>query len=322
MPRMPKAHIEGGLYFTTSRADGTLKIFNDQEDYETYLRLVAKYKQQYGFRLYAYVLLPAYLHLLIELKEGLTISNILHDINSTYTKYYNSKYQRKGHVFQERYRLTVAEKSTCLSLLADYVHTAPLREPVAVDAFSYPHSSLPIYTRDPRTQAVGDMAEIEPGFVSGSGEDYRKRLAGINHKQLAELGDELRKKSVLGSQAFAERVGIEAEQQKRQATVKETAQMPRPLAMTAGGLAVTALIILTVIVINNHRITSQVVKQELSKKEWAFSEELSKERKFIARDLEEKYRADQVSYQAMAKRLEIEKIRRQELEQTTQRGKP
>ena len=49
------------------------------------------------------------------------------------------------------------------------------------------------------------------------------------------------------------------------------------------------------------------------RKEQEFTSKLAKEKQFIRQDLEEKYAADIVSYNAMAKRLEIEKKRVKEL---------
>jgi len=51
------------------------------------------------------------------------------------------------------------------------------------------------------------------------------------------------------------------------------------------------------------------------RKEQEFASKLAKEKQFIRQDLEEKYAADIVSYNAMAKRLEIEKKKVKELEE-------
>ena len=63
-----------------------------------YLDLIKKYKDQYGFKIFSYILMPNQLSLLLELKEETTISVIMHDLTSSYTKYYNSRYNRKGHL--------------------------------------------------------------------------------------------------------------------------------------------------------------------------------------------------------------------------------
>lgn len=51
------------------------------------------------------------------------------------------------------------------------------------------------------------------------------------------------------------------------------------------------------------------------KKEQDYQKRLSQERELIKRDLDEKYRADMVSFEAMHKRLEIERKRVKELEE-------
>jgi len=50
-------------------------------------------------------------------------------------------------------------------------------------------------------------------------------------------------------------------------------------------------------------------------KEIELKERISREKELIRRDLEEKHAADMVSYQAMAKRLELEKKKVKELEE-------
>jgi hypothetical protein len=49
----------------------------------------------------------------------------MHDINSNYTKYYNSKYHRKGHLFQERYHCVLVEKAQYLKEVAGYINGLP-----------------------------------------------------------------------------------------------------------------------------------------------------------------------------------------------------
>ncbi|MFZ2603854.1 MAG: transposase, partial [Candidatus Omnitrophota bacterium] len=67
---VPKIYIEGALYSVTSHGDNEDVIFKEKGDYEKYLELLKKYKEQYGFKLYAFCLMPNHLHLLFELKLG------------------------------------------------------------------------------------------------------------------------------------------------------------------------------------------------------------------------------------------------------------
>ena len=115
MPRPPRIHIEEGLYFITTTGEHGRELFRDESDHEKYRGLLLKYKKQYKFILFAYILMPTYVHLLIELAPGTTISEIMHVINSTYTKYFNGRYERRGHLFQGRFGAVVVEKEKDLS---------------------------------------------------------------------------------------------------------------------------------------------------------------------------------------------------------------
>lgn len=86
-----------------------------------YLNLLNKYQQQYGFTLFGHCFTSNSLSLLIELKEGLNVSDIMHDLSTNYTKYFNGKYARKGHLFKERYDLVVAEKAQYLAPIMEHM---------------------------------------------------------------------------------------------------------------------------------------------------------------------------------------------------------
>jgi len=58
-----------------------------------------------------------------------------------------------------------------------------------------------------------------------------------------------------------------------------------------------------------------VLRDLESKKETELKSKIAQERELIRKDLDEKYRADLVSFEVMAKRLELEKKRMKELEQ-------
>jgi len=86
MPRLPRVNIEGSLYYITSRGGSNKPLFYDNQDFEIYRELLSRYKDQFKFKLFAYVLMASHIHLLIELTGSATISEIMHSINSLYTQ--------------------------------------------------------------------------------------------------------------------------------------------------------------------------------------------------------------------------------------------
>ena len=86
MPRQHRLYINNCLYYVTLRSNPQEDIFRNEGDFKMYLEILRKYREKYGFKLFAFNLMPKQLGLLMELKEGSTISMIMHDINSSYTK--------------------------------------------------------------------------------------------------------------------------------------------------------------------------------------------------------------------------------------------
>ena len=321
MPRIPKTHIEGGLYYITSRGDNNEDIFKCDDDFKNYLRLLRKYKDQYSFKLYAFVLMPNHLHLLVELKEGLSISNILHDLHSSYTKYFNAQYQRKGHVFQERYKMVLAEKESNLLPLSAFIHLNPRASQSGIDAFSYPYSSCrflcsetPVDTDFPVLKEEGQ--ELQSRAVAAAAVSYREFVEHIQQPQMQALSNDLSKKFIIGSADFIAKVNQVLEDQKKQ-PVQEAPEQPRSRLVYVLRIAGVALILglsVFILFVEQRSIKSQFTAA-MQKKDMELSAQLSQQRELIKKDLNEKYKADLVSFQALSQRLEIERKRSQELEQ-------
>jgi len=86
VPREPRIYIEKVLYLITAKGLEDRDLFMDHQDYSEYMKSLCDYKKEFGFKLFAYALLPKRLCLLIELENNVTISTIMHNLNSKYTK--------------------------------------------------------------------------------------------------------------------------------------------------------------------------------------------------------------------------------------------
>ena len=99
-------------------------IFIDEEDKEKFIKIVFKKKANEAFKLYAYCMMDNHLHLVIkEQKE--TISQIIKKIATSYAYYFNHKYKRVGHLFQDRYKSETIEDDAYLFSAIRYVHNNP-----------------------------------------------------------------------------------------------------------------------------------------------------------------------------------------------------
>lgn len=203
MPRLPRVRVEGAIYYVTSRAAQNEVIFKDKEDYRMYLELINKYKSQHAFRLYAYCLLPNRLELLVETGEDASLSELMHHLNSLYTKYFNARYQRRGHLFESRFRSMLVEKSQYLLPLTRHIHRQA--------ESTHPHSSFLIYMgRETGSLSVDMASECREvlDFLKKKDDSaaYDAYVLQGDPQEIEILEKSLRRGQVLGSDEFKARV--------------------------------------------------------------------------------------------------------------------
>jgi REP element-mobilizing transposase RayT len=140
MARKPRIQFEGAFYHIIVRGNQKQNIFLDDDDRNNYLERLQKYKTKYNFFLYAYVLMTNHVHLLIETPSD-PISKIMQMVNFTYTRYFNKKYDKTGHLFQGRFISYLCDKENYLLSLIRYIHNNPVRAGMVKNALKYPWSS-------------------------------------------------------------------------------------------------------------------------------------------------------------------------------------
>lgn len=94
-----------------------------------------------------FVLMPNHFHLAVhEFKDG-GIANYMQRILCAYTKYFNTKYDRSGHLFQGPYKAVHVEDNEQLLYLSTYIHKNPRELPEWKNKeHLYPWSSYQDYT--------------------------------------------------------------------------------------------------------------------------------------------------------------------------------
>lgn len=141
MIKHPLIHFEGALFHITARGNDKRNIFlNFPIDCRRYLQNLQKCQKKLPFILYAFVLMPNHLHLLIEVKKH-SIDKIMQVLQTGYTMYFNIKYKHVGHLFQGRYKSFLIDKESYLLEVIRYIHLNPVRAGLVKNPSEYPWSS-------------------------------------------------------------------------------------------------------------------------------------------------------------------------------------
>ena len=196
MARLPRVYVKGSVYYISCRAAYNEKLFKDKKDYTMYLELLEKYREEYGFKLFAYVLLPQHLHLLIEPPQEVEISDIMHSLNTAYSKYFNSYYNRRGHLFRERFKTCLVEKDIYMADVIEHIHKNPVRLRITDSAADYPYSSAYLYNKK------GDYCYDEIEEAISYIERYQRNIPAERADKDLDLRKRLHRGGILGSKKF------------------------------------------------------------------------------------------------------------------------
>jgi REP element-mobilizing transposase RayT len=78
-------------------------IFADKEDRENFLQILTESFSIAGHRCYAWVLMRNHYHFLVRCSEE-PLGIMMRRLNSKYARYFSVKYNRRGYLFQDRYK--------------------------------------------------------------------------------------------------------------------------------------------------------------------------------------------------------------------------
>jgi len=132
-------------------------IFEEDEDRRKFLETLKRFKEISLFDLYAYCLMDNHVHLLIkENDESISVS--IKRISCSYVHWYNTKYERCGHLFQDRFKSEKIETSLSFLRVLRYIHQNPLKAGLARTVFDSSWTSIHEY-RD-----KADLITIDKGL--------------------------------------------------------------------------------------------------------------------------------------------------------------
>ena len=178
MPRQKRKVGLSKIYHIIARGNERKDIFLDDEDKNKFIQIISDKKKKNEYILYAYCLMNNHLHLLIK-EEKDSISRVMSRINTAYAYYFNKKYNRVGHVFQNRFRSEPVENDSYLISLVRYIHNNPVKAKIEDQPHQYKWSSCSFYFKEQK--CIINKEEIL-NFFSSDREKAISLFAEFSHQ--------------------------------------------------------------------------------------------------------------------------------------------
>ena len=185
MPRSARQRSKSGYYHVLVRGIGRQNIFEDDEDRERFIDTLQRYKEEMNFEIHAYCLMGNHVHILIKDNED-KLDLILKKIQCSYAYYFNWKYERIGHLFQDRFKSEAIEDDDYYLAVLRYIHQNPEKAGISYAA-EYKWSSYSEYVLDERITDTEFALEL-----LGGREKYIEYMNGNGETNCLEIAEAMR----------------------------------------------------------------------------------------------------------------------------------
>lgn len=116
-------------------------IFKNSEYKQIYVNLFNKLKKELNIKILVYTIMDNHAHMLIYCNNIETISKFMNRLNTSFARYYNTKENRVGYVFRNRYKTQTIKSREHLYNTISYIHNNPVKAGIAQKCEEYKFSS-------------------------------------------------------------------------------------------------------------------------------------------------------------------------------------
>jgi putative transposase len=143
----------GGVYHITQRAPGKELLFVEEDDYLRMIALLKEAAETFDLDVFAFCCMPNHVHFLLRSRKD-NLVTAMKFVFERYARYFNRKYNRKGHVFCGTFAAALCEQDDYFVTVSLYIHLNPCASGLAHDPCLYRWCSIRVY-----------MENIEKTFI-------------------------------------------------------------------------------------------------------------------------------------------------------------
>lgn len=154
MPRPKRIKSLTNTYHIMIRGVNRENIFHDNDDKRKFLQISQYYLNKLDLEMYAYCLMDNHVHFLIKSLQN--INKFMQCIQTVYSQYFNKRYKRIGHLFQDRFKSIPVEENTYLLECVRYIHQNPVKAKI---------SSIDQYLWSSYNEYIKKSYMVEPNFI-------------------------------------------------------------------------------------------------------------------------------------------------------------
>ena len=141
MPRLPRSYIKTSYFHVITQGINKSYIFDKAEDVKYYIKIMYKLMEKQKIKIIAYCIMNNHAHMLLETEDIKELSKYMQRLNTNYAKYYNTKYNRVGYVFRDRFKSEGIYSEDHLYNCIRYIYNNPVKAGICNKEREYPYSN-------------------------------------------------------------------------------------------------------------------------------------------------------------------------------------
>jgi putative transposase len=194
MAQLARVVAPGLPHHVTQRGNRGQQTFFCDEDYRTYLELMAEWSGVHQVEIWAYCLMPTHVHLIAVPHSADGLGQAIGEAHRRYTRMVNSREGWRGHLWQGRFASCVLDEAYLLTATR-YVELNPVRAGLIKAPSRYKWSSAAAHMRgrDDALVRVAPLAKRVPnwrGFLARAIPEEDIALLRAHERTGRPLGDE------------------------------------------------------------------------------------------------------------------------------------
>jgi REP element-mobilizing transposase RayT len=141
VPRKERIDLPDSIHHVAALAVHQQWAFREDADRVRLLAQLERVSQTYSWRCLSYCLMGTHFHLMVHTKEANLSAGMQH-LCGTYAQWFNSKYERRGHLFGRRFASTHVVRDSHLLEAHRYIVLNPVRAGICAQPTDWRWSSF------------------------------------------------------------------------------------------------------------------------------------------------------------------------------------
>ncbi|MCA9291708.1 MAG: transposase [Phycisphaerales bacterium] len=173
MPRSARVVVPGVAHHIVQRGNNRREVFVAADDPHAYLQMLAVSVARYPIRVVAFCLMTNHVHLVVIPDDPAALGRAIGRTHLAFSRYFNVKYGRSGHVWQNRYFSCPLDADHHVAAVR-YVERNPVRAGLCREAWDYRWSSAAAHCGEAHDHA--DLLDLDAWHARWTADAWRSVL--------------------------------------------------------------------------------------------------------------------------------------------------